>query len=90
MSLAESHIGPFIGPRPMGRNWHFRAFVALTAGMAGGIATAVALAIADWTPASVAAMVLVTLSALWISGGAATAILGLLQPRAPAAAPPEG
>lgn len=90
MSLAESHIGPFIGPRPMGRNWHFRAFVALTAGMAGGIATAVALAIADWTPASVAAMVLVTLSAFWISGGAATAILGLLQPRAPAAAPPEG
>ena len=90
MSLAESHIGPFVGPRPMGRNWHFRAFAALTAGMAGGIAWAVASAIPEWTPASVAAMVLVTLSALWISGGAATAILGLLQPRTRPAAIPAG
>ncbi|MDG3040505.1 glucans biosynthesis glucosyltransferase MdoH [Roseicyclus marinus] len=89
MSLAESHIGPFIGPRSMGRHWHFRAFAALTAGMAGGIAWAVAGAIPAWTPTSVAAMVLVTLSALWISGGAATAILGLLQPRVRAAAIPE-
>lgn len=90
MSLAESHIGPFIGPRPIGWNWHFRTFAVLTAGMAGGIAVSVAGAIPEWTPAAVLAMGLVTLSALWISGGAATAILGLLQPRKPAVALPEG
>ena len=87
MSLAESHVGPFVGPRPPGRHWHFRAFAALTASMAGGIVWAVALAIPRWDAAAVATLVLVTLSALWISGGAATAILGLFQPRAARPAP---
>ncbi len=36
MSLAESHIGPFVGPRPAGRHWHVWAYAALTASLAGG------------------------------------------------------
>lgn len=90
MSLAVSHIGPFFGPRPAGRNWHFRAFAALTVIMTGGIVAAVAQAVPRWDAASVIALVLVTLCALWISGGAATAILGLLQPRARRVAAPAG
>jgi membrane glycosyltransferase len=88
MSLVESHVGPIIGPRPAGRNWHLRAFAALTAILAGGIVAAVALAIPDWTIASGVMLGLAALSAVWISGGAATAVLGLMQPRIARAQPP--
>ena len=90
MSLAESPIGPFIGPRRAWRNRQLWAFLALTAGLAGGIVAAVGSAMPRWDAPSVLAMALVTLSALWIAGGAATAVLGVLQPRALRAAPPEG
>ncbi len=50
--------------------------------------TAVALSVTDWTLASGLALVLVTLSAIWISGGAATAVPGLAAPaRVPRALP---
>jgi membrane glycosyltransferase len=90
MSLAESPIGPFIGPRRAWRNRQLWAFLALTAGLAGAIVAAVGSAMPRWDAPSVLAMALVTLSALWIAGGAATAVLGVLQPRAPRAAPPAG
>jgi len=90
MSLAESPIGPFIGPRRAWRNRQLWVFLALTAGLAVGIVAAVGSAMPRWDAPSVLAMALVTLSALWIAGGAATAVLGVLQPRALRAAPPEG
>lgn len=90
MSLAESQIGPFVGPRPAGRYWHLWAFAALTAIMAGGVVAGVAGSVTEWTPAASVAIVLVALSALWIAGGAATALIGLSRPRAPRAALPQG
>jgi membrane glycosyltransferase len=84
MSLAESHFGPLSGPRPAGRFWHLRVFAALTAIMAGGITASAAWAIPQWDAAAVLTILLVTLSALWVSGGAATAIIGLLGARSTA------
>nr|WP_239025497.1 glucans biosynthesis glucosyltransferase MdoH [Roseibacterium persicicum] len=52
---------------------------------AAAIAAAVAVAVTAWTPSAWAALALVTLGAIWIAGGAATALLGLLQPAAPVA-----
>ncbi|MFA8386261.1 MAG: glucans biosynthesis glucosyltransferase MdoH [Pelagibaca sp.] len=43
------------------------------------ISTIFALSIVEWTGASLVAFVLIGLGAIWISGGAATSVLGLLQ-----------
>jgi membrane glycosyltransferase len=57
-------------------------FIVLTLAFAGAVVAAFALSVERWTPAAIVAIPLVAASALWIAGGAATAILGLL-PLAP-------
>ena len=94
MSLAEILVRtdrPRSGlrARRAGAGW-LAAQLALTGAGAGAATAAVAVAVTDWTPAAWAALVLVALAAAWISGGAATSILGLLQPRAAATAIPPG
>ncbi|RYH07954.1 glucans biosynthesis glucosyltransferase MdoH [Tropicimonas sp. IMCC6043] len=72
--------------------WHGpRAWVAaLSAGMTLAIVWAFCAGVTVWTPAALVAVPLVALTAIWISGGAATALLGIALP-APARAPvPEG
>jgi membrane glycosyltransferase len=65
------------------------AFAALTLTMGTAAAVLFALAVESWTPLAVVALGLFFASALWISGGAATAILGLIsRPGTPA--PPAG
>ncbi len=61
----------------------------LAAAMASAIVLSFGLAVPEWSVAAVAALALLCLSALWIAGGAATAIVGLVASpaRAAAAAP---
>jgi membrane glycosyltransferase len=77
---------------PISRAWRVSARWpgprAAVFGLAGGLTLAIVAAFAasvtDWTPAAIVALPFVLLSAVWISGGAATAILGLVvrpQPR---------
>jgi membrane glycosyltransferase len=62
--------------------------VALSLFMAAAIFVSFAGSVTAWTPAAILALPLVGLTAIWISGGAATALLGLFLPRAhPVAAP---
>ncbi|MEE4346737.1 MAG: glucans biosynthesis glucosyltransferase MdoH [Paracoccaceae bacterium] len=67
-----------------------RAFCLLTLGMTMMAALTVAAFIAEWTVWAILAMALVVPSLLWISGGAATALTGLLHPAVAAPAPPHG
>jgi membrane glycosyltransferase len=78
MSLAEHRLSVQIA-RP---TWHGPrvAAVSLTVFLTLFIVLSFAVSIPAWTPAAVVALPLVTLTAVWISGGAATAILGLLVP----------
>lgn len=52
------------------------------------VTTVVASAVQTWTPATGLALALVAVGAVWISGGAAAALLGLLHPGAAASEPP--
>ncbi|WP_371054319.1 glucans biosynthesis glucosyltransferase MdoH [Rhodosalinus sp. K401] len=83
MSLAEIALRPVRAhparPARGGGRW-LGAFLALTALLAGALIAAMALAIKEWTVLSSLALALAGLSALWISGGAATALVGLAQP----------
>ncbi|AHM02993.1 Glucans biosynthesis glucosyltransferase H [Roseibacterium elongatum DSM 19469] len=87
MSLAEPHLTvPIARPR-----WHGPRALAATLAVALtlGIVLAFAFSIAAWTPAALGALPLVALTAMWISGGAATALLGLIRPAEPSPTPPE-
>lgn len=53
---------------------------ALSLAMTLAIVASFALSVTSWTPAALIALPLVTLTALWISGGAATALIGLFVP----------
>lgn len=64
------------------------AYVALLTLGSLAVTGVAASAVETWTPASWLALVLVSIGALWISGGAAAALLGLLHPGAAPAAPP--
>jgi membrane glycosyltransferase len=84
MALAESIAAP--GPthsvvRRRGRNRQLWVFLGLTVILTAALVLAVAGAISGPKPIVGLTLALVTLSALWISGGAATALLGLVQPR---------
>lgn len=63
-------------------------FVALTGLLSLAIVGSFAHALAQWTLVAVIALPLVLVNALWISGGAVTALLGLMQPRAERKNPP--
>ena len=93
MSLAEllTHV-PHPSSRVHGRSnrsW-LVAFALLTLAGALGVTATVALAVEAWTPAAWLALVLVGLGSIWICGGAATALLGLLQPPSPPLTAPAG
>lgn len=55
------------------------AFAGLTLALATLITGAFALSVNQWTPLAVAALPLLALNAAWVSGGAATALIGLLR-----------
>lgn len=61
------------------RNLHLGAYIGLTLAIAGGLVAAIATAISEWSPLAGLAIVLMTLSAVWIAGGAATALVGMTQ-----------
>jgi membrane glycosyltransferase len=88
MSLAEPRLSAAVA-RPA---WHGPRVAAL--GLALGLTLAVvatfAASLEAWTPAALAALPLIALGALWISGGAATALLGLFAPPPPESRPPAG
>lgn len=91
MSLAElTQRGGrlFQAGRNRGRNRHLAVYLGLTALIAGAIVAAIASAISDWTALAGVAIMLMALSATWIAGGAATALVGMTQPAGPRAGLP--
>jgi membrane glycosyltransferase len=78
MSLAEPRLTapvawlPWYGPRA--------GAACLTLAMTAAIIGAFAAGVAFWTPLAVMALPLMLLAALWISGGTATALLGMVAP----------
>lgn len=77
MSLAE--VRPIAPVQRIGSISPRVAYVAATVVMAALIVAGFALSIATWTPAAVIALLLVAITAVWISGGAITATLGLMS-----------
>lgn len=77
MSLAE--VRPIAPVQRIGSISPRVAYVAATVVMAALIVAGFALSIATWTPAAVIALLLVAITAVWISGGAMTAALGLMS-----------
>jgi membrane glycosyltransferase len=67
-----------------------RLFFALTLGMTLLVATTIAFYMAEWTVWSMFAMALALPSLVWISGGAATALTGLICPKAAVSRPAPG
>ncbi|SHL62469.1 membrane glycosyltransferase [Roseovarius litoreus] len=65
------------------------AFAALTLALATLITGAFALSISHWSPLAIAALALLALNAAWVSGGAATALIGLLAPARPMPSAPD-
>ncbi|MEQ8657668.1 MAG: glucans biosynthesis glucosyltransferase MdoH [Hyphomicrobiales bacterium] len=63
-------------------------FVALTGLLSLAILGSFAHSLMQWTLVAVVALPLVLVNAIWISGGAVTALLGLIQPRTDRKTPP--
>ncbi|MEM6382655.1 MAG: glucans biosynthesis glucosyltransferase MdoH [Pseudomonadota bacterium] len=66
------------GKRLHHHRWRW-AFLGLTVCLSGFVVGASALAIDHWNAASFIALVLIGLCAVWIAGGAATAVIGTLE-----------
>lgn len=79
MSLADLHRTA-ARPLPKSRPSPLAIFAALTLLLAFAILCAFAFSVARWDAPAFAAIALVAVTALWISGGAATAMLGLIAP----------
>jgi membrane glycosyltransferase len=77
-SLTDTVTAPFAAARALPRATI--AFIVLTLAMASTVLIAFLLSVEAWTPFAIAAVPLLATSALWISGGAATAVLGLFSP----------
>jgi membrane glycosyltransferase len=73
-ALGKTSIGRLARPSPD------IAFVALTLLLTAAVVAAFAASVTRWTPMAFATLPLVFLSAAWIGGGAATALIGLLRP----------
>lgn len=67
----------------------FALFVCLTVMLALLIVAAFASAVAAWNGLSVVVAALIMVNALWISGGAVTAVMGVFAPVAPHSLPPK-
>ncbi len=72
-----AHLGPRV------------VFFGVTALLSLAIVAVFAHAVESWTPFALAALPLVFVNALWIAGGAATALVGLAQPDRKPLTPPE-
>jgi membrane glycosyltransferase len=77
-SLTETVVNPIAAARALPRA--AAAFVILTLAMASAVVIAFVLSVETWTPFAIATVPLLATSAIWISGGAATAVLGLFSP----------
>ncbi|SEK39928.1 membrane glycosyltransferase [Roseovarius nanhaiticus] len=66
------------------------AYIGITLLLTALLTASFALSIRDWTVMSYIALPLAALSGAWISGGAATALIGLAQSRARPVPPPAG
>ena len=88
MSLAE----PRLTVRAARPDWHAPRLAAAVIALAltSAIVAAFASSFEAWTSASLVALALVTLTAVWISGGAATALVGLVTPAPAMTAAPAG
>ncbi|EBA11970.1 glucosyltransferase MdoH [Roseobacter sp. CCS2] len=64
-------------------------FIGVSVAMSVLIVAAFASAVDEWTALTVVVAALILVNALWISGGAATALLGLFTPSAVHTAPPK-
>lgn len=73
--------------RRRGTSWLW-GYLALTLTGGAVVVAVVADSVDQWTPTAGLALILVALGAIWVAGGAATAILGLLQPQSVAPAIP--
>ena len=71
-----------------GVGWLFAQLVLTLLG-AACISTIFAVNLVEWTGASLVALVLIGLGGIWVSGGAATSVLGLLQRRTAPISPPQ-
>ncbi|MEM7753798.1 MAG: glucans biosynthesis glucosyltransferase MdoH [Pseudomonadota bacterium] len=78
MSLADLHR--FAAAPSIRRPTPFAIFAILTGVMTCAIVGGFTLGIAEWNMATLASVPLIALTAIWISGGAATAIIGLAAP----------
>ena len=88
MSLAEIHK---TATDPIsGRITPLVFYAVVTVVMATTIVLGFAVSLSDWTLGAIIALPLVAITALWLSGGAATAVLGLLTPATRAASVPDG
>lgn len=86
MFTSQSHsttpVAPANSRAPADRvGFGFAFFGVLTCALALAIVGAFAVTVDRWTPLTGFVGVLIMVNALWISGGAATAILGLLSPK---------
>jgi membrane glycosyltransferase len=80
MSLADSFFRATTRPAT-GRLNPRVCFVGMTVGFASIVLVAFAGSITAWTPMAVMAIPLVFASAVWIAGGAATALVGVMFPK---------
>ena len=81
MSIADTFVESPIAPGAVSRSFSRARLAAagLTLVMSLAAVAAFSASVQAWTPAAVVALPLVLLSAAWIAGGAATAILGLFH-----------
>ncbi|MEE4277347.1 MAG: glucans biosynthesis glucosyltransferase MdoH [Halieaceae bacterium] len=84
------HAPAAAAARPLGRRGGLWLVVYLTLMLLGAtcVTGTAALAVDAASAASALALVLIAISSLWISGGAASALIGVLQPKAAAFAVP--
>ena len=80
-ALGKTSIGRLARPTPDA------LFAGLTLFLSALVVAAFAASVTRWTPMAFAALPLMLLSAAWIGGGAATALIGLLRPASPSVVP---
>jgi membrane glycosyltransferase len=92
----SSLTSPVSAPFASARGWPRATFVfvCMTLALASAVFAAFVLSIEQWTPMAFASLPLLATSAVWIAGGAATAVIGLFRPRSfdppPSGRPPAG
>lgn len=86
--IARANLTPSDKLERPGVGWLVAQLVLTLLGSAC-ISTIFAVNLVEWTGASLVALVLIGLGGIWVSGGAATSVLGLLQRRTAPVSPPK-